>query len=100
MKKIEGLKLHSKDTGSSEIQIALLTDKIEILSKHIDKFKKDKHSSVGLLRAVNRRKKLLEYLKKNKVDSYKNVLSKLNLRKQKSRWIERNEKKRKEKKWK
>ena len=81
IKKIEGLKLHSKDTGSSEIQIALLTDKIEILSKHIDKFKKDKHSSVGLLRAVNRRKKLLEYLKKNKVDSYKNVLSKLNLRK-------------------
>ena len=80
-KKIEGLKLHSKDTGSSEIQIALLTDKIEILSKHIDKFKKDKYSSVGLLRAVNRRKKLLEYLKKNKVDSYKNVLSKLNLRK-------------------
>ena len=44
-------------------------------------FKKDKHSSVGLLRAVNRRKKLLEYLKKNKMDSYKNVLSKLNLRK-------------------
>ena len=80
-KKIEGLKIHSKDTGSSEVQIALLTDKIEILSKHIDKFKKDKHSSVGLLRAVNRRKKLLEYLKKNKVDSYKNVLSKLNLRK-------------------
>ena len=80
-KKIEGLKLHSKDTGSSEIQIALLTDKIEILSKHIDKFKKDKHSSVGLLRALNRRKKLLEYLKKNKVVSYKNVLSKLNLRK-------------------
>ena len=80
-KKIEGLKIHSKDTGSSEVQIALLTDKIEILSRHIDKFKKDKHSSVGLLRAVNRRKKLLEYLKKNKVDSYKNVLSKLNLRK-------------------
>ncbi len=80
-KKIEGLKIHSKDTGSSEVQIALLTDKIEILSKHIDKFKKDKHSSVGLLRAVNRRKKLLEYLKKNKVDSYKNVLLKLNLRK-------------------
>ena len=47
IKKIEGLKLHSKDTGSSEIQIALLTDKIEILSKHIDKFKKDKHSSAA-----------------------------------------------------
>tara|TARA_B100001248_G_scaffold187937_1_gene143528 strand:+ start:445 stop:693 length:249 start_codon:yes stop_codon:yes gene_type:complete len=80
-KKIQELAIHDKDTGSSEIQIAFLTDKIETLSNHIKKFKKDKHSSVGLLRAVNRRKKLLEYLKNNKIDSYKNVLSKLNLRK-------------------
>ena len=80
-KKVNNLAMHDKDTGSSEIQVALLTDKIETLSSHIKKFKKDKHSSVGLLRAVNRRKKLLEYLKKNKKDSYKNVLSKLNLRK-------------------
>ena len=80
-KKIQGLAIHEKDTGSSEIQIALLTDKIETLSNHIKKFKKDKHSSVGLLRAVNKRKKLLEYLKTNKMDSYKNVLSKLSLRK-------------------
>ena len=80
-KKVQELAIHNNDTGSSEIQISLLTDKIENLSKHIKKFKKDKHSSVGLLRAVNRRKKLLEYLKKNKMDSYKNVLSKLNLRK-------------------
>tara|TARA_B100001027_G_C16054409_1_gene235667 strand:- start:210 stop:458 length:249 start_codon:yes stop_codon:yes gene_type:complete len=80
-KKIQELAIHDKDTGSSEIQVALLTDKIEILSNHIKRFKKDKHSSVGLLRAVNRRKKLLEYLKNNKIDSYKNVLSKLNLRK-------------------
>ena len=79
--KAKELAIHSKDTGSSEIQIALLTEKIETLSEHIKQFKKDKHSSVGLLRAVNRRKKLLEYLKKNKMDSYKNVLSKLNLRK-------------------
>ena len=75
------LAIHDKDTGSSEIQIALLTEKIENLSKHIRKFKKDKHSSVGLLKAVNKRKKLLDYLKKNKVDSYKNVLWKLKLRK-------------------
>ena len=80
-KKVDELKMHGKDTGSSEVQIALLTGKIETLSTHIKQFKKDKHSSVGLLRAVNRRKKLLEYLKKNKIDSYKNVLSKLNLRK-------------------
>ena len=63
-KKAQELAMHDKDTGSSEIQIALLTEKIETLSKHIKQFKKDKHSSVGLLRAVNRRKKLLEYLKK------------------------------------
>ena len=80
-KKIKELGIHDKDTGSSEIQIGLLTEKIENLSKHIKQFKKDKHSSVGLLKAVNRRKKLLDYLKKNKIDSYKNVLSKLNLRK-------------------
>ena len=80
-KKTKELATHDKDTGSSEIQIALLTEKIEVLSKHVKEFKKDKHSSVGLLKAVNRRKKLLDYLKKNKVDSYKNVLSKLNLRK-------------------
>ena len=52
-KKTQELAMHDKDTGSSEIQIALLTEKIETLSKHIKQFKKDKHSSVGLLRAVN-----------------------------------------------
>ena len=81
IKKAKELAIHEKDTGSSEVQVALLTEKIETLSKHIKQFKKDKHSSVGLLRAVNRRKKLLEYLKKNKFDSYKNVLTQLNLRK-------------------
>jgi len=80
-KKSKELAIHDKDTGSSEVQIALLTDKIENLSNHIKKSKKDKHSSVGLLKAVNRRKKLLDYLKKNKVESYQNVISKLNLRK-------------------
>ena len=80
-KKSKELAIHDKDTGSSEVQIALLTDKIENLSNHIKKSKKDKHSSVGLLKAVHRRKKLLDYLKRNKIDSYKNVLTKLNLRK-------------------
>ena len=80
-KKIKELGISEKDTGSSEIQVGLLTEKIENLSKHISKFKKDKHSSVGLLKAVNRRKKLLSYLKKNKIDSYKNIIEKLNLRK-------------------
>ena len=82
MKKIiTELSLHEKDTGSSEVQIALLTDKIQTLSKHVKQYKKDKHSSVGLLKAVNKRKKLLDYLKKNKIESYKNILTKLNLRK-------------------
>ena len=80
-KKLKEIAIHEKDTGSSEVQVALLTEKIETLSKHIKKFKKDKHSSIGLLKAVNRRKKLLNYLKRTKIDSYKNVLTKLNLRK-------------------
>ena len=80
-KNITEVSLHEKDTGSSEVQIALLTDKIVSLSKHVKQFKKDKHSSVGLLKAVNKRKKLLDYLKKNKIESYKNILTKLNLRK-------------------
>ena len=81
IKKAKELAIHEKDTGSSEVQIALLTEKIEVLSKHVKEFKKDKHSSVGLLKAVNKRKKLLDYLKKNKINSYKEVISKLNLRK-------------------
>jgi len=80
-KKLKEIAIHEKDTGSSEVQVALLTEKIETLSKHINKFKKDKHSSIGLLKAVNRRKKLLDYLKRKKIDSYKNVLTQLNLRK-------------------
>ena len=81
IKKAKELAIHEKDTGSSEVQIALLTEKIENLSKHMKKSKKDKHSSLGLLKAVNKRKKLLDYLKKKKIDSYKEVISKLNIRK-------------------
>ena len=76
MKEKKDLALHERDTGSSEMQVAELTEKIENLSKHISQNKKDKHSSVGLLKAVNKRKKLLEYLKKNKLNSYQNVISK------------------------
>jgi len=81
IKKAKEFANHEKDTGSSEVQIALLTEKIESLSKHVNEFKKDKHSSVGLLKAVNKRKKLLDYLKKKKIESYKNVINKLNIRK-------------------
>ena len=78
---MKSLAINEKDTGSSEIQIGLLTQKINMLSKHFKKSKKDKHSSLGLLKAVNRRKKLLKYLKNNNIESYSNILSKLNLRK-------------------
>ena len=80
-KLIKSLAKNEKDSGSSEIQIGLLTKKIEKLSKHFKKYKKDKHSSVGLLKAVNKRKTLLQYLKRHNGESYNNILSKLNLRK-------------------
>ena len=78
---IDSLKINSKDVGSSEVQIGLLSKKINSLSDHFKKNKNDKHSTRGLLFAVNRRKRLLDYLKNNNPESYKNVLSKLNLRK-------------------
>ena len=78
---IKSLAINEKDTGSPEIQIGLLTQKIDRLSKHFKKSKKDKHSSVGLLKAVNGRKRLLKYLKNHNFESYNSILSKLNLRK-------------------
>ena len=78
---IESLKLNSKDVGSSEVQIGLLSEKINNLTNHFKKNKNDKHSTRGLLFAVNRRKRLLEYLKSNNSESYKNILTKLKLRK-------------------
>ena len=77
---ITSLKIHSKDVGSSEVQIGLLSEKINYLTDHFKKNKNDKHSTRGLLFAVNQRKRLLEYLKKNNPVSYKNILTKLNLR--------------------
>ena len=78
---IDSLKVNSKDVGSSEVQIGLLSEKINHLGDHFKKNKNDQHSTMGLLRAVNQRKRLLEYLKKNNSESYKNILTKLNLRK-------------------
>ena len=78
---ITSLKINSKDVGSSEVQIGLLSEKIESLTDHFKKNKNDKHSTRGLLFAVNQRKRLLAYLKKNNPVSYKNILTKLNLRK-------------------
>ena len=81
IKIIESLKTNSKDVGSSEVQIGLLSGKIDSLAEHFKKNKGDKHSTMGLLKAVNLRKSLLKYLKNNNPESYKNILSKLNLRK-------------------
>ena len=78
---IDDLKINSNDVGSSEVQIGLLSEKINNLSSHFNKNKNDKHSTRGLLKAVNQRKRLLEYLKRKNVESYTKILSKLNLRK-------------------
>ena len=78
---IKSLATHDKDVGSTEIQIGLLTDKITKLSEHFKKFKKDKHSTLGLAKSVNKRKKLLAYLKKRNNESYNKVIKQLNLRK-------------------
>ena len=78
---IKSLRINAKDVGSSEVQIGLLSQKIESLSSHFKKNKNDEHSTMGLLKAVNQRKRLLEYLKKQNPESYANILTKLNLRK-------------------
>ena len=78
---IDSIKTNSKDVGSSEVQIAFLSKKIENLTEHFKKNKNDKHSTRGLLRAVNQRKRLLDYLKNNRLEAYKNILTKLKLRK-------------------
>ena len=78
---IKSLAIHEKDVGSVEVQIGLLTNKITRLADHFKKAKKDKHSTVGLTKSVNRRKKLLVYLKRKNSESYTKVLKQLNLRK-------------------
>ena len=77
----DSIKTNKKDVGSSVVQITALSEKIDYLTDHFKKNKNDKHSTRGLLKAVNQRKRLLEYLKKNNSESYKNILTKLNLRK-------------------
>ena len=67
--------------GSTPVQIGILSEKINKLSEHFKKFSKDKHSSRGLTKSVNQRKRLLSYLSKNDPEAYKNVIKKLNLRK-------------------
>ncbi len=78
---IEKFKVHPTDTGSSEVQIALLTDRIKYLTEHFKIHKKDHHSRQGLLKLVGQRRSLLDYLKKKDVNKYRTMLKELDLRK-------------------
>ena len=69
------------NSGSPETQVSLLTNKIKNLSDHFKNYQKDKHSSMGLIKAINKRKRLLDYLKRTNEKSYNNILERLNLRK-------------------
>ena len=72
---------HEGDTGSPEVQIAILTDRINELTTHLKEHKKDHHSRRGLLKMVGQRRRLLGYLKDIDIDRYRSILGKLNLRK-------------------
>jgi len=78
---IEEFKLHDNDTGSPEVQIALLTDRINYLNEHLKKHKNDHHSRRGLLKMVGHRRALLNYLMDSDIGRYRAVIGKLNLRK-------------------
>ena len=78
---IEENRSHDKDTGSSEVQIALLTARIAHLTEHLKTHRKDFHSRRGLLMMAARRRKLLDYLKKNDLNRYQAIIEKLELRK-------------------
>jgi len=78
---IEKFKLHPNDTGSSEVQIALISDRITYLTDHFKIHKKDHHSRQGLLKLVGQRRSLLDYLKKKDVTKYRDLIKVLGLRK-------------------
>ena len=78
---ITNFKINEKDTGSSSVQIALLTERINTLSSHFKSHKKDHHSRQGLLRMVSVRRRLLEYLKRKDSQEYQDLIKKLDLRK-------------------
>ena len=77
---ITDYKLHEKDTGSSEVQIALLTKRVTYLTEHFKTHSKDHHSRRGLLKMVSKRRKLLDHLKKKDVSRYQSIILKLGIR--------------------
>jgi len=78
---IDRFKLHEKDTGSTEVQVALLSNRIQYLTDHFRTHKKDHHSRRGLLKLVGQRRRLLNYLKRTDVNRYKQIIDELGLRK-------------------
>ena len=77
---IEDNRTHEKDTGSPEVQIAILTERIKQLTEHLKVHKKDKHSELGLLKMVGKRRNLLNYLMKKDIERYRACIAKLGLR--------------------
>jgi small subunit ribosomal protein S15 len=80
VKSIEGFRLHERDTGSADVQIALLTERINQLTEHLQKNKKDHSSRRGLLMMVGQRRRLLDYLHNTDVSRYQSITKKLKLR--------------------
>ena len=78
---IEANKTHDNDTGSPEVQIAILTRRISDLTEHLKTHKKDNHSRSGLFKMIGKRRNLLNYLKKNDIERYRTVIDKLGIRK-------------------
>ena len=78
---IQEYKLHDNDTGSPEVQIALLTERIDYLNSHFKAHKKDHHSRRGLLKMVSRRRRLLDYIRKKDEDRYQTLIKRLGIRK-------------------
>ena len=78
---IQEYRLHDNDTGSPEVQVALLTERIEYLTDHFKTHKKDHHSRRGLLKMVSRRRRLLDYVRKKDEDRYKTLIKRLGIRK-------------------
>lgn len=78
---VERYRLHDSDTGSVEVQVALLTSRIEEMTEHLEAHKKDLHSRYGLLKMVGRRRRLLEYLKRTDLEAYRALIENLDLRK-------------------
>lgn len=78
---IENNKTHENDTGSPEVQIAILTERISQLTEHLKVHKNDKHSRMGLMKMIGKRRRLLDYVAKRDIERYRSIIAKLGIRK-------------------